>query len=221
MEKIHVAIICDGNGRWAKKRFLPRFIGHKKGVKTIKELILHSIELNISEITFFTFSTENWKRPKGEVDYILNLFKTYLDKSEKFFIDNNIQFVHIGNKTSINEQILNQITYLENKTKNNSTIKLNIAFNYGSKDEIVRTIGKINSKNLEINEKNISDNLETSNVDILIRTSGEKRISNFLLWQIAYAELFFIDKHFPEFSKNDYINILQEYKKRNRRFGGI
>ena len=225
----HVAIIMDGNGRWAKSRYLPRLEGHRKGIKRVREIVECCLELNISSLTLFAFSEQNWKRPQEEVNGLFKLLKYYFKKEKANIINKNIHFKVIGEPSALPKDVLDHISELERDTNHHSGLKLNIALNYGARGEIVRAaqrlfenITKNNIKISDVNEDMFSkflDNPACDDVDLLIRTSGEHRISNFLLWQISYAELFFEKSYWPDFSKTHFLNILDNYAKRERRFG--
>lgn len=226
MKKInHIGIILDGNGRWAKKHFFPRKIGHIKGAKNIKNIINLFIKNNIPYLTIYAFSTENWKRPKDEIDQILELLKTYLNNGEPFFAENDIRVKVIGLRENLKNDILNLINYIEEKTKTNKTLTLNIAFNYGGRSEILYVINKLLKDGYtEISENDINKNLFTSDSpdpDLIIRTSGESRLSNFLLWQSSYSEIYFSDVLWPDFDEKEFNKILDNYYRRERRFGGL
>ena len=217
----HVAFIMDGNGRWGKKKGKNRNYGHLKGVETVKKIVKASIKLKIPVVTFYVFSSENWKRPKKEINYLLKLIKIYFLKEIENIKKQGIKLNIFGeiNKMPLDvKKVLKKSTSLTNKNK---TILVNLAINYGSKNEIIYALKKIGKK---INVKNIENNLYTKNIlnpDILIRTGGHQRLSNFMLWQIAYTELFFLDKLWPDFSSNDLTKIVKRYKKIKRNFGGI
>lgn len=225
----HVAIIMDGNGRWAKKKGMLRVFGHEKGAKAVKEAIEGAGKTEISHLTLFAFSTENWNRPKEEVNKLMNLLVSSLKKEFKTLHENNIKLNAIGNLDELPEKAKSELNDVIEKTKNNSKLVLTLALSYGSRDEIVKTVKKIASKvkNNIISEENIdesiiNEHLYTQNlpdVDLLIRTSGEQRISNFLLWQIAYAELYFTDILWPDFRKEHLYEALLNYQNRERRFG--
>jgi len=223
MDKLkHVAIIMDGNGRWAKKRGKIRTFGHNEGAKKVIEITKKTSNLGIKYLTLYAFSTENWKREKSEIDFLMKLLSKFLKKELKTLIDNDIKFRVIGDMSKLSRQLQNIINNTIEKTKNNGGLTQILAINYGSRDEIIRTIKKMDNKDLS--EKNISKALDTCDfpdVDLLIRTGGEKRLSNFLLWQSAYAELFFTDTLWPDFSMYEFETILEDFKKRTRRFGGI
>ena len=219
----HVAIIMDGNGRWGLKNRNSRDLGHKEGIKTVELIISESIKLKIKYLTLYAFSTENWKRPKDEVNYLLKLLESFLKKKLNKFNNNNIKLKFIGSK-----KFTNNINYLlknsEKKTIKNNLMQVNIALNYGSKEEIIYAIKKILRKKLKINKKNIEKFLYTNDIpdpDIIIRTGDKKRLSNFLLWQSAYSEIFFEKKLWPDFTANDYKKIINKFKKIKRNFGGI
>ena len=219
----HVAIIMDGNGRWGLKNKNSRNAGHKAGLNTLEKIIKISIKKKIKYLTLFAFSTENWKRPKSEINYLFNLLETFLQIKLKNFHKKNIKLKIIGEK-KFSKKLNNLLLKSEKFTKKNSTLQVNLALNYGSKKELVNTIKKLNNKKLEINEKNISENLYTKNIpdpDILIRTGKTTRLSNFLLWQISYTEIFFLNKMWPDFQEKDFINVINKFKKTKRNFGEI
>ena len=219
----HVAIIMDGNGRWGLKNQNSRNAGHKAGIKTVELIIKETINQNIKYLTLYAFSTENWKRPKEEVNYLLKLLENFLKKKINEFKKNNIKIKFIGTK-NFSTKINNLLKNSEKITSNNNLIQINIALNYGSKAEIISSINKIFKKNLKINEKNISKFLFTNDIpdpEILIRTGNTNRLSNFLLWQLAYSEIFFEKKLWPDFTSKDFKKIINKYKKIKRNFGGI
>ena len=219
----HVAIIMDGNGRWGLKNNKSRNEGHKEGLKTVEMVIDVSLKKKIKFLTLYAFSTENWKRPKQEIKYLFKLLQSFLTNRISELNEKNIMFKTIGKK-NFEKKLKYLITKSEIKTKNNTKLQLNLALNYGSKDEILNSFKKILKNKKKINEKNISDNLYTKNIpdpDILIRTGNTKRLSNFLLWQISYTEIFFIKKLWPDFKKNDYLKIINDYKKIKRNYGSI
>ena len=220
----HVAIIMDGNGRWGIRKKKSRNAGHKAGLKTVENIIAETIKHKIKYLTLYTFSTENWKRPKSEVNYLLNLLQNYLINKINEFNKNNIKLKVIGNKNSFSKKLKKSLINAEKKTTKCNKLQINLALNYGSKDEIVRTINKIKKKIKVYTVKNINKNLytyDTPDPDLLIRTGNTKRLSNFLLWQIAYTEIFFEKKLWPDFSKKDYNKILSKFKKLKRNFGNI
>ncbi|OCL27120.1 di-trans,poly-cis-decaprenylcistransferase [Orenia metallireducens] len=227
----HVAFIMDGNGRWAKRRGLPRSAGHQAGVKILKEIVKISKELGIKYITTYAFSTENWKRPEKEVNFLMKLFeKVFLEELEKLNQE-GVKVNIIGYKERLPQGVKDKVEQAMERTKNNDTLVLNIALDYGGRSEIiesVRNIGKslIDSEiSLEdIDEKLISQGLYTNqqpDPDLLIRPGGEKRISNFLLWQLAYTELYFTDVYWPDFNKVAFLEVIKDYQQRERRFGGL
>lgn len=220
----HLAIIMDGNGRWAKKRGFIRTKGHDSGANVVENVAKFCIDKDIKNLTLYAFSTENWTRPKSEVEYLIKLFKEFLIKKEEIFIKNEIKFETIGNLSKFDDELLNLITKIKEKTAIFNKLTLTLAVNYGSKDEIVRTVKKLISKGDEISEATISQNLDTAkigDVDLLIRTGGEQRLSNFLLWQASYAELFFTPTLWPDFSYNELEKIVEKYTKIHRKFGGL
>lgn len=227
----HIAIIMDGNGTWANKRGLPRNLGHRKGVQTLINTVKYCQQIGIKYLTVFAFSTENWSRPQEEVDYLMKLPEQFLETYRKTMRENGIRLRVIGRKDNLNEKNLNKIAEVEAETKDNNKLNFTIAFNYGGKEEIVAatkniindfSIGKIQANDLD--EKTFANYLYTKDlpvVDLLIRTSNQIRISNFLLWQIAYSELYFTDTLWPDFKRRDLDKALVEYENRNRRFGGL
>ena len=225
----HLAIIMDGNGRWAKLKNHPRVFGHKNGVNSVRETIEGCREIGIKHLTLYAFSTENWNRPKLEVKTLMSLLVSSLKKELKSLLENNIKLNTIGNLNDLPKGARKELTEVIEKTKNNTALTLTLALSYGSRDEIVNVIKNISKKVVnnelqieEINENIINNHLYTfslPDVDFLIRTSGEKRISNFLLWQIAYAELYFTNTLWPDFKKENLFNAILEYQNRERRFG--
>jgi len=226
----HIAIIMDGNRRWAKQRNLDVRLGHKKGAENLEMLVKYCNKIGIKYLTVYAFSTENWKRTKEEVGALMLLLQNYLDIFAKTADSDNIRIKMLGNREGLSEGLLKKIDNTVEKTKNNTGLTLNVAFNYGGRDEIVKAVRKIaldvkeNNINIEeINEKLISENLYTNDIpdpDLMIRTSGEIRTSNFLPWQLVYSEFYFTEKLWPDFSKEDIDNAILEYSKRNRKFGG-
>lgn len=226
----HVGVIMDGNGRWAKKRGLPRKFGHREGAKTFRAIARHAKAIGISYITFYAFSTENWKRPKDEVDAIMDLFEKYLDEVRDF-MDENIRVRFIGDRTMLNPRLQEKMKNVEEDSKDFDAMTLILAINYGGRDEIthaVKTIaddissGAISAD--EITESLIQNRLYTEeipDVDLIIRPSGEQRLSNFLIWQAAYAEYYFTNILWPDFSNKDFEKAIITFSERNRRFGGI
>jgi len=219
----HVAIIMDGNGRWGLKNKNSRNAGHREGLKTVQKVIEESIKNNIQFLTLYAFSTENWKRPKKEINYLFKLLENFLKNEINNLTKKNIKLKIIGKK-KFSSKLSKLIVSAENQTKNNNQLQVNLALNYGSKDEIINTIKNLKLKKIKINEKNISNNLYTKNIpdpDILIRTGNTTRLSNFLLWQIAYTEIFFIKKLWPDFNNNDYKKIIKKFLHLKRNFGSI
>ena len=220
----HVAIIMDGNGRWGIKKKKSRNVGHKAGLKTVENIIAETIKHKIKYLTLFAFSTENWKRPKSEVNFLLNLLQNYLINRMSEFKKKNIKFKVIGNKKFFSTKLRKTLINAENVTKKCTQLQINLALNYGSKDEIVRTVNKIKKKIKIYTVMNIDKNLytyDTPDPDLLIRTGNTKRLSNFLLWQLAYTEIFFEKKLWPDFNEKDYNRIINEYKSIKRNFGKI
>ena len=220
----HVAIIMDGNGRWALQKGKSRNYGHQCGLRAIEKIVDYSIKKKISYLTLFTFSSENWKRPKKEVNFLFKLLENYFKKNLLKVIRNGIKVKIIGNKSKLTSNLRKIIKLAENKTSKNKKISVQLALNYGSKQEIINSMKIVNKKKQKITIKNFEKNLYTfgfPNPDILIRTGGRKRLSNFLLWQIAYAEIFFVKKMWPDFNNNDFQKILNKFKKIKRNFGNI
>lgn len=220
----HIAIILDGNGRWATKKGLPRNLGHRQGVETLIKISRYCSDIGVKNLTVYAFSTENWKRPKEEVDYLMNLIKEYFKDLEKKLTKRNIKLKVIGEKNNLSNDLLNIINEVQDKSKDNNGMILNIAFNYGSKDELVSVFKDMIKDNVILSKENVDKYLYTSesgNVDLLIRTSGEQRLSNFLLWQAAYAELYFSKLYWPDFSKKELNKAIESYQNRDRRFGGL
>jgi undecaprenyl diphosphate synthase len=225
----HLAVIMDGNGRWAKQKGLFRSIGHENGTKAVREIVEACAEINIPYLTLYAFSTENWNRPKLEVELLMKLLVSSLKKEIKTLQDNNIKLNAIGNLESLPKKAHKELLDVIDKTKTNSRMTLTLALSYGSREEITKTIKEISHKvknNLispdDIDEVVINNHLYTQNlpdVDLLIRTSGEQRISNFLLWQIAYAELYFTETLWPDYTKNHLFEAILNYQNRERRFG--
>ncbi len=222
----HIAIILDGNGRWAKKRLLPRAMGHKAGCETLEKIVEDCARLGVSYLTVYGFSTENWKRSEEEVSALMNLFRLYMKKLMEVANNNNVLVKMIGDKSRFAADIIEGIDKLIDSTKNNTGMVFTFAVNYGSRDEIKRAISNIISDNIkaeDISEELISSYLDTAGTpdpDLLIRTSGEFRISNYLLWQIAYSEIYITDTLWPDFNKNELIKAIENYNHRERRFGG-
>ncbi|MFW6001577.1 MAG: isoprenyl transferase [Halanaerobium sp.] len=227
----HIAIIMDGNGRWAQSRNLARREGHKEGVKTLKKIVKYAADQDISSLTVYAFSTENWKRPKAEVDFLLTLMKRTMRSEVKELLDNGVRVNFIGRKEGLSKNLIKEIENIEKQSENNKRLILNIAFNYGGRAEIVDAVKKIilESKNRdfaldELDEDKFSSylyNSEFKDIELLIRTGGDKRLSNFLLWQSAYAELYFTNTYWPDFDEAELDAALEDFKKRERKFGGL
>ena len=227
----HIAIIMDGNGRWAQKKGLPRIMGHRAGIKSVREAVTACAQLGIKVLTLYAFSKENWQRPKKEVDALMRFLKEYLDKEEQELMDNQIKFISIGQREALPPSVQKRLKQVEELTKNNPGLILNLALNYGSRAEIVDAVKKITSlaKDNQLNpaqltEETFSQFLYTKNLpdpDLLIRTSGEMRVSNFLLWQISYSEIYLSKKLWPDFHKKDLTEAIESFQKRERRFGGL
>ncbi|MBH90877.1 MAG: di-trans,poly-cis-decaprenylcistransferase [Candidatus Marinimicrobia bacterium] len=225
MNKInHIAIIMDGNGRWGKKRGKSRNFGHLNGINVIEKIVKNSIKKKIPILTFYTFSTENWKRPKREINFLFKLIDHYFKKEIQSLIKNDIKINIIGNIKALPKKVRLRLTDSMRLTNKCKKIIINLAINYGSKNEIIQTAIKLKKKRIHLSMKNFEKNLNTNgmpNPDILIRTGGKKRLSNFLLWQLAYSELYFTDKLWPDFNILDYNKIIRHYKKVKRNFGTI
>ena len=220
----HIAMIMDGNGRWAKERGLNRTAGHEEGAKTVRKITQYCSDIGIKYLTLYAFSTENWERPKLEVEFLMKLLERYLRKELSVYLENNIRFKAIGDLNRFSKSLQNTIFETQNKTANCSGLTQVLALNYGSKNEIIRAIKKLNDLDLEVTEQNLESCLDTAgmgDVDVLIRTSGEVRLSNYLLWQNAYAEMFFTQTYWPDFNVSELDDILSDFSKRERRFGGI
>ena len=225
----HIAIIMDGNGRWAKKQGMARTFGHENGAKSVRQVVECCAEIGVKNLTLYAFSTENWNRPKLEVQTLMRLLIASLKKEIATLQDNNIRLCTIGNLDTLPKKVLKELNEVKTKTKLNTRMTLTIALSYGSREELVNTVKEISIKvknniisSEKIDESIINEHLYTQNlpdVDLLIRTSGEQRISNFLLWQIAYAELYFTTTLWPDFTKEDLYHAIIEYQKRERRFG--
>ncbi len=226
----HVGVIMDGNGRWAKKRGMPRKFGHRAGAKTFRTITRHAKAIGVEYITFYAFSTENWKRPKDEVDAIMDLFEKNLDEVRDF-IDENIRVRFIGDRSMLKPSLQEKMRGVEEDSKNFDSMTMILAINYGGRDEITNTVKNIayDVKNGLVNPEDISDDFiqsrlyteEIPDVDLIIRPSGEQRLSNFLIWQAAYAEYYFTNILWPDFKNDDLDDAIIEYSDRNRRFGGV
>ncbi len=221
---IHVAMIMDGNGRWAKEKGLKRTAGHKKGAEVVREITTYCAEIEIKYLTLYAFSTENWKRPILEVEYLMKLLEKYLKEELKVYLENNIKFKAIGDLTRFSKALQIRISKTEEATQHCTGLTQVLALNYGSKDEIVRAVKRLIERGLEVSEENIESCLDTAGippVDIMIRTSGEVRLSNYLLWQNAYAEMFFTQTYWPDFTQGELDDIISDFSRRERRFGAI
>ena len=220
----HVAIIMDGNGRWGLKKKKSRNSGHKAGLDTVENIIKHTIKNKIKFLTLYAFSTENWKRPQKEISFLFDLLQNFLNKKTNKLNKNGIKLKIIGDKNNFSKKLKKSLINSEKITKNNKKLQINLALNYGAKNEILNAISLIKKKKISFTENNINKNLHTNdspNPDILIRTGNTKRLSNFLLWQIAYTEIFFEKKLWPDFSNQDYNRILGKFKQLKRNFGSI
>jgi len=220
----HVAIIMDGNGRWGIKHKKLRNAGHRAGLNTVEIVINQCIDKQIRFLTLYTFSSENWKRPKNEIIFLFNLLETFLKKKIDKLIEKDIKLHFIGELNKLPTKLQKLIYLSEKKTIKNKSLQINIALNYGSKSELINSIKKINEQKIKLNEINIDNNLYTKNIpnpDLLIRTGNTKRLSNFLLWQMAYTEIFFEKKLWPDFNANDFKKILIKFKSIKRNFGSI
>lgn len=224
---LHIGIIMDGNGRWAQKRGLARTAGHKEGLETAKKIVKACANAGIKYVTLYTFSTENWKRAQEEVGYLMGLIKGHLRSEFEFYKANGIRIEHLGDLKGLPEDVQTEIINAKEETKNFTGLTVVLAINYGGRDEIIRSVKKIIEKQIDsdsLTEKSISDNFdipELPDVDFLIRTGGEKRLSNFLLWHSAYAELCFTDTLWPDYTEDELIEDLNEFYKRTRRFGDV
>ncbi len=227
----HIAIIPDGNGRWARKRGLPRSVGHREGSMTLKRIVIYCSKIGVKHLTIYAFSTENWKRPQNEVDTLMNLLLEFLRNAEKELDGSNVLIKVIGDVKGLPDELQREIERVEKLTSVNSGLHLNIALNYGSRSEMLSAVKKIAKKVKEnklsidkIDQSEFEDCLYTSGIpdpDLLIRTSGEQRISNYLLWQCAYTEFWFTNELWPDIKESHITDAIKEYEKRNRRFGGI
>jgi undecaprenyl diphosphate synthase len=227
----HVAIILDGNGRWAKKKRMPRNYGHTQGSKVVEKICEEAYKMGIQYLTVYAFSTENWKRPKEEVNALMKLLQTYLDTSIRTSTKNNMRVRVIGDRSKLSEEILKCIEDLEEASKNNTGLNFQVAINYGSRDEILRAAKalsidvKLNKIDIDqIDETMFEQYLDTKGIpdpDLLIRTSGEQRLSNYMLWQLAYTEFYFTETLWPDFNKNELLKAVEYYSSRNRKFGAI
>lgn len=220
----HVAFIMDGNGRWAKKRGMPREFGHKHGAEVFKKIMRYCGNIGLDATTFYVFSTENWKRPKAEVDAIMRLLSQYLDDCKQEIKINNVRFIFMGDKAVFTEEIRRKMLEVEEQSKKNTYI-VNLALNYGGRDEIAYAANKlIAAGKTHVTEDDLTSAMytaESPELDMVVRTGGDLRISNFLLWQSAYAELYFTDKLWPDFTSDDVDEVIKNFKTRKRRFGGV
>ncbi len=220
----HVAIIMDGNGRWGIKNKNSRNLGHKAGLKTVETIIKASFKNNIKFLTLYAFSTENWKRPKIEIKFLMNLLESFLIEKINNLVNQGISLKVIGDLKKFPKKIQNHLTNAQKKTKKNSKLKLILALNYGSKNELINAMKLINYKKMQLSESSVNNFLYTKGIpdpDILIRTGNTNRLSNFLLWQLSYSEIFFVKKMWPDFNERDYKNIIEKFKKIKRNFGTI
>jgi len=221
----HIAIIMDGNGRWAKQRgFMKRIIGHEEGAKRVRELTIHASNLGVKYLTLYAFSTENWKRPEGEVSFLMQLMDRYLKNELKLFLENNVRFETIGDVSALPQSLQERINYTKEKTAHFTGLTQVLAVNYGSHDEIVRAVNKAVEAGKKVDEASFEQLLDTAGmdpVDILIRTGGDKRLSNYLLWQAAYSELYFTDTLWPDFTVEKLDEIIAHFHTVERRFGAV
>ena len=220
----HVAIIMDGNGRWGIKKKKSRNFGHSQGVKIVEKIIEEAIFNKVNYLTLYTFSTENWKRPKKEITFLIYLLEKYIDQKLDKFIKKNIKLKILGNINKFPNSLKSKLLNAEKLTKKKDKIQVNIALNYGSKEEIIYSVKKLINSSISINEKNISKCLYTKNIpdpEIMIRTGDRHRLSNFLLWQASYSEIFFVKKLWPDFTKKDFRKIILRFKRMRRNFGGL
>ncbi|MFV0440033.1 MAG: isoprenyl transferase [Lachnospirales bacterium] len=224
----HIAIIMDGNGRYAKKRFIPKKMGHKAGAETLRTITDYCLDIGVKVVTAYVFSTENWRREQGEVNDIMDLLREYISKFKKDVKKKNVKIKIIGDMTRLDEDIQKELESLIYESKDKEGLTLNLAINYGGRDEIVRATKKLvvdyKDKDIDLITEDVFesylDSAHCKNPDLLIRTSGEYRISNFMIWQLAYSEFYYSDKLWPEFSKDDVDLAIESYNKRDRRFGG-
>ncbi len=221
----HIAIIMDGNGRWAKQRgFMKRIIGHEEGAKRVRELTIHASNLGVRYLTLYAFSTENWKRPEGEVSFLMQLMDRYLKNELRLFLENNVRFETIGDVSALPQSLQERINYTKEKTAHFTGLTQVLAVNYGSHDEIVRAVNKAVEAGKKVDEASFEQLLDTAGmdpVDILIRTGGDKRLSNYLLWQAAYSELYFTDTLWPDFTVEKLDEIIAHFHTVERRFGAV
>ena len=220
----HVAIIMDGNGRWGIQKKKSRNYGHSEGIKVVENIINEAVSKKIKYLTLYTFSTENWKRPKNEIKFLFDLLEDYLMKQLNKFVEKNVKIKIIGNLKKFPKSLKIKLKDAEKQTLSNDRIQINIALNYGAREEIIKSVKKLIRTSKPINEKNLSKNLYTKNIpdpEILIRTGNRNRLSNFLLWQSSYTEIFFVSKLWPDFNKNDFTKIISKFSRVRRNFGAI
>ena len=220
----HIAFIMDGNGRWAKRRLMPRKYGHKMGVEALKRVIAACEKLGIKEVSFYALSTENWSRPKDEIDALLAMIKKFADEEMKEYVDKNYRIRFMGELHRLPQETQNALESIARAAENNTGIVVNIGINYGGRDEIARAAQKAAESGLPVTEEAINANLDTagmSDPDVIVRCAGEKRLSNFMLWQCAYSEFVLIDDFWPDFNEQTVLRIISEYSGRERRFGGL
>lgn len=220
----HIGIIMDGNGRWAQQRGLHRVMGHREGVKTVRKILYASQALGIKYLTVYAFSTENWKRPQSEVNALMQLFREYIKKEKKDMNKNNVRLVFSGKKEGLSPKLIEEMNSAVEFLSKNNGIVFNIAFNYGGRSEIIDAVNRIVKEGKEVNEEEFRNYLYNPAIpdpELIIRTSGEMRMSNFLTWQAAYSEFYVTDKNWPDFNNDDLKKALENYAKRDRRFGGI
>ena len=226
----HIAIIMDGNGRWAKKRFLPRVFGHRAGVEVLRKIVKYASNIGVSYLTLYAFSSENWKRSGDEVNFLMNLLRLYIQKEINFLNEHHVRVMFIGRRHEMAQDVIDLMNHMEQETANNTGLSLVLAVNYGSHNEILDAVSSLleTSKYDEITTDNLQQEFEKRMAsqhipypDLLIRTAGEKRISNFLLWQIAYSELYFTDTLWPDFNEKSLADAINDYQTRERRYGGL
>ncbi|HDN97930.1 MAG: isoprenyl transferase [Candidatus Omnitrophota bacterium] len=221
----HIGIIMDGNGRWAQKRNLPRYYGHKRGIESVRRVVKAAKKYGIKYLTLYSFSTENWKRPKEEVEFLFKLMEERLKKEGEKLNKQNVRVRFIGNREQLPKKLQKIMEDVEELTKNNDGLNLTFAINYGGREEILQAIKKLKKEDLkDLNEENFKKYLYTKDLpdpDIIVRTAGEKRLSNFLLWQSSYSEFYFTKTLWPDFSEEDFLKVLADYQRRKRKFGGL
>jgi undecaprenyl diphosphate synthase len=221
----HIAIIMDGNGRWAKERFLPRIAGHKEGAEALRRTIMACVEFGVKYLSVYAFSTENWTRPQDEVSFLMGFFKDLIGREIPELKKQGVRIRVLGDLVQLSQELQKSIAFAETQTASNTALNVNLMINYGSRREIVQAVQRIVDKGLRtVDESTISDNLYTAGIpdpEILLRPSGEFRLSNFMLWQISYSELIFLKRLWPDFNRDEFIGVLQQFQKRDRRFGGV